>query len=282
MNEKIGPYQVVDLPPGRRVWLNTLDMSWPAHAIYGLLEVDVTLPRQFIAEQKARTGEALSFTGFLVYCLARAVDEDKGVQACLKGRKQLVIFDNVGVGLMVEGKIGEKKALMGHVIRGANCKSYREIHDEIRRVQSAPVPTGRGMPSWFRSAMLLPWPLSRLVKALLGMVMRHDPATLVSMTGTVEVTSVGMFGGGHSGWGLTPTGNSLGLVVGGTAWKPAVVDWRIEPRQILNLTVMFNHDVIDGGPATRFTRRLVELIESGYGLCEEEIHAEQATTTQDR
>jgi len=22
-----------------------------------------------------------------------------------------------------------------------------------------------------------------------------------------------MFGGGHSGWGLTPTGNSLGLVV---------------------------------------------------------------------
>ena len=33
-----------------------------------------------------------------------------------------------------------------------------------------------------------------------------------------------------------------------------------------NLTVMFNHDVIDGAPAARFTRRLVELIESGYGL----------------
>jgi hypothetical protein len=31
---------------------------------------------------------------------------------------------------------------------------------------------------------------------------------------TVAVTSVGMFGGGHSGWGLTPTGSSLGLVVG--------------------------------------------------------------------
>jgi pyruvate/2-oxoglutarate dehydrogenase complex dihydrolipoamide acyltransferase (E2) component len=37
-------------------------------------------------------------------------------------------------------------------------------------------------------------------------------------------------------------------------------------REILNLTVMFNHDVVDGAPAARFTRRLVELIESGYGL----------------
>jgi pyruvate/2-oxoglutarate dehydrogenase complex dihydrolipoamide acyltransferase (E2) component len=269
MNEKIGPYHVVDLPPGRRVWLNTLDLSWTPHCIYGLLEVDVTVARRFIAEHKARTGETLSFTGFLVSCLACAVDEDKAVQAYLKGRKQLVMFDDVDVGLMVEGKIGEKRALMGHVIRGANRKTYREIHQEIRAVQSEPVPPSRGMPNWFRSAMLLPWPLSSLIKALLGMAMRRDPTIPVSMAGTVSITSVGMFGGGHSGWGLTPTPHSLALVVGGTAWKPAVVEGRIVPREILNLTVMFDHDVIDGAPATRFTRRLVELIESGYGLEED-------------
>jgi len=268
MNAKNRPYQVVDLAPGRRIWLNTLDLSWTPHAIYGLLEVDVTVARQFIAEHKARTGEALSFTGYLTFCLARAVDEDKAVQAYLKNRKQFVIFDDVDVGLMVEGKIGEKKALMGYVIRGANRKTYREIHQEIRQVQSEPVPPGRGMPSWFRSAMLLPWPLSILAKSVLGMILRRDPTILVSMSGTVDITSVGMFGGGHSGWGLTPTGASLGLVVGGTAWKPAVVEGRIEPREILNLTVVFDHDVIDGAPATRFVRRLVELIESGYGLDE--------------
>jgi len=280
MNRKTGAYRVIDLTPGRRVWLNTLDLSWPPHAIYGLLEVDVTIARQFIAEHKARTGEALSFTGYLTYCLARAVDEDKAVQACLKGHKQIVIFDDVDVALMVEGKVGEKRALMGHIIRGANRKTYRQIHDEIRAVQSTPVPPGRGMPGWFRSAMLLPWPLSRLVKALLGMVVRRDPAVLVSMAGTVAVTSVGMFGGGHSGWGLTPTGNSLGLVVGGTALKPTIVEGRIEPREILSLTVMFNHDVIDGGPATRFTRRLVELIESGCGLCEQDIHVGFTTSAE--
>ena len=31
MNKNVGPYQVVDLTPGRRVWMNTLDLSWPTH-----------------------------------------------------------------------------------------------------------------------------------------------------------------------------------------------------------------------------------------------------------
>jgi len=268
MNTKTGPYHIVDLPPGRRVWVNTLDLSWPAHTMYGLLEVDVTVARKLIAEHKARTGETLSFAGFLTFCLARAVDEDKTIQAYRKGDRQLVLFDDVNVGLMVERKVGEKRALMGHVIRAANGKTYREIHDEIRKVQSEPVTPGRGMASWFRSAMLLPWPLSRLVIALLRINSRRDPTIAVSMGGTVALTSVGMFGGSHSGWGLSPTLHPLGLVVGGIAWKPAVIEGRIEPREILNLTVSFDHDIVDGAPATRFVRRLVELIESGFGLDE--------------
>ena len=262
------PYHVVDLTPGRRAWINALDLPGPTHWMYGLLEVDVTVAQQFIAEHKARTGEALSFTGFLVFCLARAVDENREVQAYLKGRKQIVMFDDVSVGVMIEHKDGEKTALMGHIIRSADRKTYRQIHEEIRSVQSAPVPPARGMPSWFRSAMMLPWPLSKLVKALMGMATRRDPAIRVSASGTVFVTSVGMFGKGHSGWGIATTPHSLGLVVGSMALKPAVVEGRIEPREILNLTVLFDHDVVDGAPATRFVRRLVELIESGYGLDE--------------
>jgi pyruvate/2-oxoglutarate dehydrogenase complex dihydrolipoamide acyltransferase (E2) component len=266
MNESVTPYHLIDLTPSRRAWVSLLNLSWRPHTMYGLLEVDVTLARRVIADHKAHTGETLSFTGYLAFCLARAVEDNKLVQAHLKNRRQLVVFDDVDIGLMVEHKIGETRALMGHVIRGANHKTYRQIHEEIRAVQSAPVPPSRGMPTWFRSAMLLPWPLSRLVRALLVLVMSRNPALLASMAGTVDLTSVGMFGGGHSGWGLTSTGASLGLVVGGIAWKPAIVQGRVEPREILNLTVVFDHDVVDGGPATRFTRRLVELIESADGL----------------
>ncbi|HSJ54585.1 MAG TPA: 2-oxo acid dehydrogenase subunit E2 [Anaerolineae bacterium] len=269
MSDKVGPYHVVDLTPERRVWLNTLDLVGAKHSMYGLLEVDVTVARRLIAQHKARTGETLSFTGFLTFCVARAVDENKAVQACLKGRKQLVLFDDVDVGLMIEQKVGEQHALMGHVIRRANQKTYLDIHHEIRAVQSTPIPPGRGMPGWYRRAMLLPWPLSDLFKALLGAAGRRDPVTVASLGGTVGITAVGMFGEGHSGWGLSTTAQSLSLIVGSIAWKPAVVDGRVEPREILHLTVLFDHDVVDGGPAARFTRRLVELIESGCGLGEE-------------
>jgi pyruvate/2-oxoglutarate dehydrogenase complex dihydrolipoamide acyltransferase (E2) component len=35
---------------------------------------------------------------------------------------------------------------------------------------------------------------------------------------------------------------------------------------MLSLTISLDHNVVDGAPATRFTERLKELIESGYGL----------------
>ena len=79
--------------------------------------------------------------------------------------------------------------------------------------------------------------------------------------------------------GLAPAGQSVLLIVGGIGRKPAVVEERIEPRQMLDLTVAFDHDVVDGAPAARFVQRLVELIESGYGLEETrlDVPAEAAT-----
>jgi pyruvate/2-oxoglutarate dehydrogenase complex dihydrolipoamide acyltransferase (E2) component len=271
MNKHSGPYHVVDFPPERRFMANFLNLTWAdKHCVYGLLEVDVTGAKQFIEEYKARTGELLSFTGYLVLCLARAVDENKAVQACRKGRKQLVVFDDVHVGIMVERKIGEQRVLMGEVIRGANYKTYREIHQQIRSAQSSlPSASGRAA-AWFQSVLLLPWPLSRLFGAVLRTVLRHDPTIGAAVAGTVGISAVGMFGEGQGGWGIAPTMHPLDLIVGSTAWKPAVVEGRIEPREILNLTVVFDHDVIDGAPAARFARRLVELIESSYGLDEDQ------------
>jgi pyruvate/2-oxoglutarate dehydrogenase complex dihydrolipoamide acyltransferase (E2) component len=270
MSEKIGPHQVIDVPPERRAMPVFLDLSWRKHCMYGLLEVDVTVAKQFIEQHEARTGESLSFTGYLAFCLSRAVDEDKTVQACAKGRRQLVVFDDVNVGLTIERQLGQTRAVMGHVIRGANHKTYREIHAEIRSAQPESLTAGGGAPAWLRSALLLPWPLSQLVSALLRMAMRRDPTIPASLAGTVGISSVGMFGKGQGGWGLSPAMHSLDLVVGGITPKPAVVDGRIEPREILDLTVVFDHDVIDGAPAARFARRLVELIESGYGLGEDQ------------
>ncbi len=271
MREHLGPYQIVDLPAARREMPNLLELHWWKHCVYGLLEVDVTVVREFIAAHKAQTGEALSFTGYLAFCLAHAVAENPSVQAYLKGRTHLVVFDDVDVGLMVEREIGGTRAPMGHVIRRANHKTFREIHQEIRAVQTQAVLPNKGMPSWVRFGLVLPWPLSKLFTALLRAAIRRDPRVLVAQAGTVGVTAVGMFGhSSGSGWALAPMWHTLGLVVGSITQKPAVVEGRIEPREILNLTVGFDHDVVDGAPAARFVRRLLEVIERGYGLTEDQ------------
>jgi pyruvate/2-oxoglutarate dehydrogenase complex dihydrolipoamide acyltransferase (E2) component len=243
-----------------------------------LLEVDVTSARHLIEEYEARTGEALSFTGYLASCLGRAVDEDKSVQAYPKGRKHLVIFDDVDVFLPVEREVGENRAAIPYIIRRANHKSYLEIHREIRTFQAQPLQPGSGMPAAFWFMMSTPWPLPRLFIRFIRAVGRRDPTRLVTAAGTVGVTALGMAGRG-GGWGLAPAGQSVLLIVGGIGRKPAVVEERIEPRQMLDLTVAFDHDVVDGAPAARFVQRLVELIESGYGLEETrlDVPAEAAT-----
>jgi pyruvate/2-oxoglutarate dehydrogenase complex dihydrolipoamide acyltransferase (E2) component len=270
MNNKTNPYRVIDLPPERRGMAAFQELKAGKHIMYALLEVDVTVSRKFIEDYKAKTAEQLSFTGYLISCLAHAVDEDKTIQAYRKGSKRLVVFDDVDVGFMIELKKGEKRYLTGHVIRAANRKTYWEIHQEIRSVQTNEKPTSEEAAPWFRSAMLLPWPLSSLFKGVFRMILRHDPTIVTSMGGTVGISSVGMFGKGHAGWGISTGSHGLDLVVGGTSRQLAEVDGRIEPRQMLSLTIIFDHDIIDGAPAARFTRQLVELIEGGYGL--DDVH----------
>ena len=87
--------------------------------------------------------------------------------------------------------------------------------------------------------------------------------------GTVGLSAVGMFGKG-AGWGIPITEHTLDLTLGGIAEKPGVVDRQIAIREYLSITLSFDHDLIDGAPAARFTQRLKELIESGYGLAESE------------
>ena len=255
-------HHVVALTPGRRAWIHALDLGGPAHQMCGLVEVDVTLARERIAAEKDRTGEALSFTAFLIGCLARAIAEHKDVQAYRKGRRDLVIFDDVDVGMLIEHREG----LMAHIVHRADRKTCREIHDEIRATQASGAPRGRGMPPWLRRALLLPWPLSSLVKAGIRALGRRDPASMVAMSGTAFVSAVGMFGKGHSGWAISPTPHALSVFVGGVASKPTVVGERIVPHEILDLTLLFDHAVIDGAPAARFTHRFVTLLETAYGL----------------
>ena len=74
------------------------------------------------------------------------------------------------------------------------------------------------------------------------------------LAGTVQVTAVGMFADG-GGFALAPpTLASVLVVVGGltVSRRPRVVGEEIAVRDVLDLTVTVDHNVVDGAPATRF------------------------------
>ena len=69
------------------------------------------------------------------------------------------------------------------------------------------------------------------------------------------------------GWlGIPIAPPTLMITVGGIATKPHYVDGDLQARELLDLTISVDHEVVDGAPAARFARRLAELIEQADGL----------------
>lgn len=231
--------------------------------IHGLFEVDVTRPREALRAYKARTGESLSFTAFLATCLAKAVDEHKAVQAFRKGGRHLMLFEDVDINTRIERDAAGQKFVVPYIIRAANHKTFRELHDEIRAAQVSDM---KDVMPRLRVYMLTPPALYSVFVWAFTLLGRQRPRLWKQAMGTVGLTSVGMFGRG-AGWGITSLSPTpLMVTVGGIGEKLVVVDGRSVVREFLSLTVSVDHDVVDGAPAARFTRRLKELIESGYGL----------------
>jgi pyruvate/2-oxoglutarate dehydrogenase complex dihydrolipoamide acyltransferase (E2) component len=266
MKKKRNDYKVVPYSKLRRVMAITLHSAQRKPMIHGLIEVDVSRAREFLREHKARTGESLSFTAFIITCLAQAVDENKSVHAYRKGSKHLVMFDEVDVATMIEREMAGQKQPIVYIIRAANKKTFREIHHEIRAAQMEAVEQ-----AWegLKDFGWLPLVVFRGLWPIFWWMMGRSPQMQKKYGGTVGVTAVGMFGKG-TGWGIPITERTLDLTLGGIAEKPGVVDGQIAVREYLSMTLSFNHDLIDGAPAARFTQRLKELIESRYGLAESE------------
>lgn len=258
--ENIG-YEVVPFPKIRRLMVDGGRLARQKHLIHGLVEMDVTDARRLIREHKAKTGETISFTAFIIVCLGRAVDMNKHMQAIRTWREKLVIFEDVDVNTMFEVEVDGRRIIRPHILRAVNTKTLREVHAEIRAFQSEHE-SGReaNFIGWF---ILLPAFIRRFFLAMLF----KNPHRLKNMNGTVSLTSVGMFGHG-GGWGIPVSNHTLQITLGGVAERPALVNGQLENREYLCVTVSLDHDIVDGAPAARFIQRLKELVESGYCISE--------------
>ena len=260
-----GSYHVSQFPKERIPTLDFLALGDNNHYVKSLIEVDVTLGRQCIRKHEEKTGIKLSFTGWLVSCIGKAASKHPAVHS-MKWGKKVVKFDDVDISMTVEKVFQGKRAVMPLVVRKSNEKDVFKIHDEIRAAQGEKLDSAsvfgdnkyknkiklyKSLPGWLRR-----WIIKRMLK---------NPFKAKEMMGTIVVTAVGMFGKVR-GWPIPTTSHPLAIAIGGITEKPAIIDGEITPREFLTMTLLFNHDVVDGAPAARFVSDLAGMISMGYGL----------------
>jgi pyruvate/2-oxoglutarate dehydrogenase complex dihydrolipoamide acyltransferase (E2) component len=214
---------------------------------------------------KQQGGASLSFTGWVVGCIAQAISENTQMHALRRGRRQTVVFEEVDVLLTVQKSVEEELIPLPFVIRNANRKSVFQINEQILVAKRQDATKGTmtlGNNPWFAN-LYLSFP--GVIRSLVGRAMMRNPFAIKRNTGTVGVSSIGMIGN-FPGWAIPVGPLPIQFALGGIVNKPGFVDGEVRSREFLSVAFVFDHDVVDGAPVAAFTSRLVALMQSAYGL----------------
>jgi pyruvate dehydrogenase E2 component (dihydrolipoamide acetyltransferase) len=232
--QKWGEVERQPLSNIRRVTAEHLSYAWNTIPhVTQFDKADVTaleeLRRQY-KEQVAKAGGNLTVTAMLVRILATAVRKFPQFNASIDPeRGELVFKKYVNVGVAVDTDRG----LLVPVIRNADQKNITQISIEITQLAG---------------------------KA------REKRLTLEEMSGGgISISNLGGIGGTY----FTPIVNWPEVAILGvsrTATEPVWVDDAFQPRQMLPLSLSYDHRVIDGADAMRFLRWVAEAIEQPFLL----------------
>lgn len=225
---KFGPTEVQPLNKIRRLSAANLHRSWvTVPHVTQFDTADVTDLEAFRQAQRAEAearGFKLTFLPFVVAAVCRALHEHPQFNASLdRTGESLILKRYVHVGVAVDTEHG----LVVPVIRDADRKG---IFDLAREVQE----------------------LSERARAR-----RLSPADLQGAS--FSISSLG----GIGGTAFTPIVNHPEVAILGVSrmeWRPVWREGAFVPRRILPLSLSYDHRVVDGADAARFTSRLGALL----------------------
>ncbi|HEC89435.1 MAG TPA: hypothetical protein ENI44_02500, partial [Thermoplasmatales archaeon] len=133
--DRIGEYKLESFTRNRQNITLIASEGWKKHSVHAIIEVDVTKAREIIKRYK-REGRDISFTGWIIKCVAQAISEYSILNAYREGKRKMIIFKDVDIPIPIEVKIGDERFLTAYIIRKANEKTIEEITNEIRNAQS--------------------------------------------------------------------------------------------------------------------------------------------------
>ena len=137
--DNIGKYQVKPFTKYRRNIELITKEGWRKRNTHTIIEIDVTNAREMIQKHKEKTGETISFTAWVIKCVAQTLSENKDFNAYRHGKKKIIVFDDIDIAVPIEKIINDEARPRVCLIRKANEKSIKEISNEIRIVQKEDV-----------------------------------------------------------------------------------------------------------------------------------------------
>ncbi len=265
--DRIGSYHLKPFSTFRQNMTLITHEGWKKHSIHAMIEIDVTDARQRIQNHYEKTKEKISFTGWIIKCVAEAISAQKELNILRKGKKQLIYFEDIDIAVPVERIINNEPVPMAYILRKVQDKTVEEITAEIRSVQHQELNGKKQvLGDQFSPLERFAFSAPNILKRFLLWVVNHRPLLKKKHMGIIGVTAVGMKGN-FPGW-IIPLGGTTTMlfVIGGIRKKPGVMNDSICIRDYLHVTIAVDHDLIDGGPLARFVDRFTHLCESGFSL----------------
>ena len=259
-------------PKTRIATLDVCEIGRKKHHIKALLEFDVTEARKAIKNYRQTSKSKISFTAWLIKTISKTIEEFQSAHAYLKSARKAIIFDDIDISITVEREFEGELVPLPYVIRQTNKKDVLEISHEIdeaknQEVSDEDIVLGQKK-SKFSTNLYYDFP--GFLRRFIWRYFLMNPKVAKKNMGSVIITSIGMMGK-INGWFIHTSVHPLSFGVGSIIKKPVVIDDEIEIREILNMTVLIDHDVMDGAPMARFVTKLSKNIESGLGLSDDKI-----------
>ncbi|MFW6260092.1 MAG: 2-oxo acid dehydrogenase subunit E2 [Spirochaetota bacterium] len=249
--------------------LSTIDLGRIGvrkHHIAALLEIDVTRARTGLRVANRNGRSSVSFLAWLVKSVASSLSEHPTSHAVRSGRRTITTFPRVNVSIMVERSVDGERVPLPVLIPNADSRRIEDIEAQIALARQQPVSAGTvviGEGSLLKHKLY--YTLPGAVRRWMLRRVLANPQRVMNTMGSVVITSVGM-GGRVKGWFIPKSMHPVCIGIGAVTPKAVVMNGGIEPREVLHMTILVDHDVVDGAPASRWISALVRAMESGAEL----------------
>ncbi len=224
-----GEVQRIPMSQLRKAIAKNMELSWTIPRAAHMDLIDATALYGIVHREKSKAekiGVKLTFLPFIIKAVIRALKENERFNSSYdKERQEIIIKRYYNIGLAAEGEDG----LRVIAVKNADGKSTIQVAKEIQE---------------------------------LGAKVKDKTITIEDMSDTTfTITNIGSLGGGFFSVPMINYPDVAILGIHLIRDMPMAIEGRVEIRKVLPVSLTFDHRVVDGAEAVRFTNAIRDYLE---------------------